>query len=122
MRNARAEVDTAAPDIASGASEAWLPMATDPAPTKAAHNAPAIAVSTVSEPHRFLVSDAVPLYLFGLAPPPPEIGPHLLNATPLEAALAAAAATAEVLAIAPIRIEPELEPELEQVPDRKSVV
>lgn len=88
-------------------------MAADRAPIDAAHSAPAIAASTGYVPHRFLVSDAVPLYLLGLVPPPPEIGPHLLNATPLEAALAAAASTAEVLAIAPIRSEPEPQPEPE---------
>lgn len=49
----------------------------------------------------YLVSEALPLHRLGLVPPPPEIGPHLLDSTPIEAALAAAEATAEQLAIAP---------------------
>ncbi len=49
--------------------------------------------------HQFAVSEALPLHRLGLVPPPPEIGPHLLTASPLEAALAAALATAELQAI-----------------------
>ena len=49
--------------------------------------------------HHYAVSEALPLHRLGLVPPPPELGPHLLTASTLEAALAAAEATAELQAI-----------------------
>lgn len=49
--------------------------------------------------HHYAVSDALPLHRLGLMPPPPELGAHLLSASPIEAALIAAEATAELQAV-----------------------
>lgn len=67
----------------------------------------------VTVEHHYAVSEALPLHRLGLVPPPPEIGPHLLTASPIEAALAAAEATAELQAIPTPLPEPVPEPELD---------
>jgi hypothetical protein len=64
----------------------------------------------------YAISEALPLHVLGLVPPPPGIGPHLLTATPLEAALCAAELTAAELAIAPPQ-PPEPEPITQPEPE-----
>lgn len=55
----------------------------------------------------YAVSEAIPLHVFGLVPPPPEIGAHLLWASPIEVAAMSADATAQAMAAAwPAPVQP----------------
>ncbi len=85
-----------------------------PAPRKAAAGIAAVLPRTVpaaaAPAFTYRISDALPLHRLGLVPPPPEIGAHLLSATPLEVAAAAAAKTALLMARLPGSSEPEPPP------------
>jgi hypothetical protein len=104
MRNSGEEAAVADPSEPDATGEPWSPFVVT-APVRAAEGGSATPVPPLP---RFLVSEALPLYALGLVPPPPELGAHLLYATPLEVALAAASATAQEMAIAPLRLEPDL--------------